>query len=200
MGVQEPPRLRGVLKGDLGAIAELEATAFGTNGLTRSALDVIFDPSGALWLLSEDEEGVWGHSVNARAEDAYVGWIVGMAVHPERQGNGWGRILLQASIDRLQENGINLIRLLVKPTNKRARRLYEDFGFIDTGERVDHFGMGEDRLIMSLLLSTDRPVREGKVMPPFPQVPVDEDDPGHGLNNAVTGPEFSEERSQKRYS
>lgn len=200
MRAEDLPRLRGVLKGDLGAIAELEATAFGTNGLTRSALDVIFDPSGALWLLAEDEEGVWGHSVNARGEDAHVGWIIGMAVHPGRQGRGWGPILLQASIDRLQENGINVIRLLVKPTNKRAYRLYEDFGFIDTGERVDHFGMGEDRLVMSLLLSTDRPIREGEAMPPFPQVPVDDEDLGHGPDNVATGLELHGERFQKRYS
>ena len=78
-------------KRDLAAIAELEATAFGTNSLTRSALDVIFDPSGGLWLLAEDDEGVWGHSVSVRGEDPSVGWIVGMAIHPERQRLGWGR-------------------------------------------------------------------------------------------------------------
>jgi [ribosomal protein S18]-alanine N-acetyltransferase len=170
------PSLRGVLKRDLAAIARLEATAFGANRLTRSALDVIFDPSGTLWLLVEDGQGIWAHSVNARGEDPHVGWIVGMAVHPERQGHGWGRILLQASIDRLQDNGINVIRLLVKRTNKRAYRLYEAFGFIDTGERVDHFGPGEDRMVMSLLLSTDGPERVARSV--VPQVPADVDDAG----------------------
>ena len=152
MSEDVPPRLRGVLKSDIDAIADLEATAFGTNSLTHSALDVIYDPSGGFWLLAEDEAGVWGHSVNARGEDPHVGWILGMAIHPRRQNRGWGTILLQATIDRLYDSDMNVIRLLVKSTNKVARRMYENFGFIDTGERRNHLGPGEDRMVMSLLL------------------------------------------------
>ena len=161
MEAYDSPRLRGVQKSDLPAIAELEAAAFGSNSLTRSALDVIFDPSGALWLLAEDDEGVWGHSVNARGEEPTIGWIVGMAIHPERQRRGWGQLLLRATIQRLQDHDMEVIRLLVKPTNKIARRLYETFGFLDTGERIDHFGPGEDRMVMSLLLS-GQSARSGK--------------------------------------
>ncbi|MBS2531805.1 GNAT family N-acetyltransferase [Catenulispora sp. NF23] len=150
----DPPRLRGVKKRDLSAIAELEAAAFGSNSLTRSALDVIFDPSGGLWLLAEDDEGAWGHSVNARGEDPAIGWIVGMAIHPERQRRGWGQLLLRATIQRLQDHDMEVVRLLVKPANKIARHLYETAGFLDTGERMDHFGPGEDRMVMSLLLSS----------------------------------------------
>lgn len=172
------PRLRGVEKADLCAIAELEATAFGTNSLTRSALDVIFDPSGGLWLLAEDDEGVWGHSVSVRGEDPSLGWIVGMAIHPERQQLGWGRMLLRATIERLRDFDMDVIRLLVKQDNKIARRLYENFGFHDTGQRIDHFGTGEDRLVMSLLLSGQgkpggRAARGGVSL--VPQVPVDDD-------------------------
>jgi ribosomal-protein-alanine N-acetyltransferase len=199
VGTNEPPRLRGVVKGDLDAIAELEGTAFGTNSLTRSALDIIFDPCGALWLLAEDDEGVWGHAVNARGEDPHVGWLLGMAVHPERQGRGWGPYLLEASIDRLREHDINVIRLLVKRTNKRAYRLYESFGFVDSGERSDHFGPGQDRLVMSLLLPTDKPGK-GPHSPPFPQVPVDPQDTGWALNGVAAGPQVPRDRDQKWYS
>jgi ribosomal-protein-alanine N-acetyltransferase len=168
-----PPRLRSVLKGDLEAIADLEATAFGTNSLTRSALDVIYDPSGGFWLLAEDDEGAWGHSVNARGEDPQVGWMLGMAIHPDRQGYGWGRILLEATIERLQGSGINVIRLLVKPSNRIAYQLYRGFGFVDTGERVDHFGAGEDRVTLSLLLRPDPHPRLNGV--PVPQIPAEPD-------------------------
>ena len=171
-----PPRLRGVKKCDLAAIAELEATAFGTNSLTHSALDVLFDQSGAFWFLAEDDEGVWGHTVSARAEDPHVGWILGMAIHPERQRRGWGKYLLQSSIDRMHDYDIDIIRLLVKPNNKIARRLYENFGFIETGERTDHFGPGEDRMLMSLLLSPNRGARPLVATGfPLPQDLVDPD-------------------------
>jgi ribosomal-protein-alanine N-acetyltransferase len=171
-----PPRLRGVEKSDLVAIAELEATAFGTNSLTRSALDVIFDPSGGLWLLAEDDEGVWGHSVNVHGEDPNLGWIVGMAIHPERQRQGWGRVLLQATIERLLDYDMDVIRLLVKQDNKIARRLYETFGFHDTGQRIDHFGSGEDRLVMSLLVGGQEHAgtRAARGVSLVPQVPVDD--------------------------
>jgi ribosomal-protein-alanine N-acetyltransferase len=168
-----PPRLRSVLKSDLDAIAELEATAFGTNSLTRSALDVIYDPSGGFWLLAEDDEGVWGHSVNARGEDPQVGWVLGMAIHPLRQGRGWGRILLDATIERLQSSGIDVIRLLVHPGNRVAYGLYHRYGFVDTGERVDHFGPGQDRVTLSLLLRPDPHLRRNGM--PVPQVPADLD-------------------------
>jgi len=173
-----PPRLRGVKKSDLSVIAELEATAFGTNSLTRSALDVIFDPCGDLWLLASDEEGVWGHSVNVRGADPTVGWIAGMAIHPDRQRLGWGKLLLQATIERFHDFDVDVIRLTVKPSNKIARRLYETFNFHDTGGAADHFGPGEDRLVMSLLPSGQGKARPhfGKVDSPYvPQIPVPDD-------------------------
>lgn len=171
MGDVVPPRLRGVEKRDLVTIAELEAAAFGTNSLTRSALDVMFDPSGGLWMLAEDDEGIWGHSVNSRGEDPQVGWIVGMAIHRDRQRLGWGRALLQATIERLYDFDMSVIRLLVKSSNKVARRLYEQFGFKDTGGRVDHFGTGEDRMIMSLLLEVRAPRLHGVLLPQVPAAP-----------------------------
>ena len=147
-----PPQLRGVRKTDVPRIAELDTIAFQTGSLPRSALDILYDVSGAYWVLAEDAEGIWGHSVNARGEDPRVGWIVGMAVHPARQRRGWGHVLLAGTIDRLHAADIDVIRLLVKPTNEVARRMCVNFGFTDTGGRVDHFGTGEDRVVMSLLL------------------------------------------------
>ena len=205
MSEDVPPRLRGVLKKDIDAIAELEATAFGTNSLTRSALDVMYDHSGGFWLLAADEDGVWGHSVNARGEDPHVGWILGMAIHPERQHRGWGTVLLQATIDRLYDSDMNVIRLLVKSSNKVARRLYENFGFIDTGERRNHLGPGEDRMVMSLLLKQRVPgvhpvgqVGHGgpgaprltrTAPPPKPPMPADSDEPAGGHLNGVAVPQ-----------
>ena len=172
MSSSDPPRLRGVQKRDLEAIAELEATAFGNVSLGPSSLEVIYDPSGPLWLLAEDDEGIWGHSVNARDADPHVGWILGMAIHPERQGRGWGRYLLNATVRRLQDAHIDVVRLLVKSSNKVAYRLYDDVGFVDTGERRQHLG-GEDRMVMSLLLPLDS--TRGVDGPSGPQILVDPD-------------------------
>lgn len=187
MGAVDHPRLRGVEKGDLPRIAELEAVAFGVKALPRSTLDILYDSSGGLWLLAEDSDEIWGYSVNLRGEDPRVGWIVGMAVHPDRHRRGWGRILLRETIGRLRAYDMNVIRLLVKPNNRFALDLYTDFGFIETGKRKDHFGSGENRVMMSLLLS-DPPRSFDRVL--VPQVPCDDAD--------CAGPGFRD--GQNRYS
>ena len=128
MGDVAPPRLRGVEKRDLATIAELEATAFGANSLTCSALDVIFDPSGGLWLLVEDDEGVWGHSVNVRGEDPSLGWIVGMAremlamsVEPEVPSGPWSSMPYAAAF-ATQRSAIArfVFIVLAKPENSTS--------------------------------------------------------------------------------
>jgi ribosomal protein S18 acetylase RimI-like enzyme len=178
--------LRGVEKRDLPAIAELEEIAFKANGLPRSALDVIYDTSGGLWLLAEDDEGIWGYSVNVRGEDERMGWIVGMAVHPERQRRAWGKYLLAATIDLLRRYDMEVIRLLVHPSNKIARRLYEEIGFLDTGERVDHFGADESRMLMSLLVPRV-PGPAWQKPAAAPQVPSGSDTDGFAFTRGTSG-------------
>ncbi|MEY9854417.1 ribosomal-protein-alanine N-acetyltransferase [Catenulispora sp. GAS73] len=163
-----PPRLRGVKKNDLRRIAELEKIAFDAKALPRNTLDVMFDPSDGLWMLAEDDEDIWGYSINSRAADPAVGWIIGMAVHPDRRRLGWGQLLLKATIDRLDDYDMNVVRLLVDPRNKIARRLYENFGFKDTGERADHFG-DEPRILMSLL--TNGSAASSRIRPERPADP-----------------------------
>ena len=171
-----PPQLRGVRKGDLLRIAELEKIAFGAQGISYNDLNILFDPSGPLWLLAEDKRNIWGYSVNVRGgEDPSVGWILGMAIHPRRQRRKWGQILLQGTVDRLRDHDMEVIRLLVAPENKIARRMYELFGFIDTGERADHFGLGEPRIVMSLLPGV-RGASSSSANELLPEVPADSDD------------------------
>ncbi|MGW1676652.1 GNAT family N-acetyltransferase [Saccharopolyspora sp. NPDC002376] len=52
-----------------------------------------------------------------------------LAVVPEAMGNGVGRALVQAVIDRAREHDSKRVVLCVKDTSKPARRLYESFGF-----------------------------------------------------------------------
>lgn len=162
------PRLRGVRKSDLGRVAELEAIAFKGYGLPAASLDVMYDVSGGLWLLAADDEGDWGYSVAARGEEFGVGWIMGMAIHPARQKRGWGKYLLEATIAVLQKYEMSTIRLLVDPANEVACQLYVDRGFKDSGDRIDHFGVNQSRILMTLLLEVP-PARPERLA----QVPVD---------------------------
>ena len=86
----------------------------------------------------------------------HIGAIVGMHVAAEQQGNGYGRALLAAALDRTRQmHGLAVIHLGVESTNKRAKSLYASFGFETYGiEKQAIFFNGEyfDEDLMALHL------------------------------------------------
>lgn len=149
------PLIRGVGLADLPRLAELEALAFGDVGWPLFVLRQTYDIIGSWWLLAEDDGVPWGHALSAfEGDDRSVAWILGLAVHPARRGRGYGRVLLSRSVDLLGEHGADVVRLAVEPDNANARRLYDRLGFVDRDEVVrDYFGPGQDRVILTRLLS-----------------------------------------------
>lgn len=59
-----------------------------------------------------------------------VGWIESLAVHPDFQGKGFGKILLKIAIDHLLKKGVQEVKLHVISSNQKAVRLYENSGFV----------------------------------------------------------------------
>lgn len=67
-------------------------------------------------------------------------WILRLMVDGKEQGKGYGTALTRAAIAQLQSvPGVRRLRLSVVSTNTGARRLYERFGFRNTG-RTDRNG------------------------------------------------------------
>jgi ribosomal protein S18 acetylase RimI-like enzyme len=84
---------------------------------------------------------------------AHVARVRGLAVDPERQGEGIGGRLIEAAIGRSREAGIRKLTLRVLSTNPGARRLYERHGFVVEGTIRDAFlleGAYVDDLLMAL--------------------------------------------------
>ncbi len=60
----------------------------------------------------------------------HIGKIVGMHVAAEHQGNGYGRALLAAALERARQMaGLAVVHLAVESTNEPAKALYASFGF-----------------------------------------------------------------------
>lgn len=89
---------------------------------------------GFVWL----EGGrVVGTASARRVHTLNRGWLISnVAVHPDWQGRGIGRALLEAAVDYAEDYGGRWIVLQVRSSNAVARRLYESVGFKRVGEMV----------------------------------------------------------------
>jgi len=65
------------------------------------------------------------------------GWLISnVAVHPDWQGQGIGRALMETTRDYAEHNGARWIVLQVRNNNRVARNLYESMGFQSIAEVV----------------------------------------------------------------
>ena len=80
--------------------------------------------------------------------------LLDLAVHPAHRGRGHGSLLLTKMIDHALSKGISRIWLEVRVSSSSARRLYEKFGFVESGRRRNYYtDPSEDAILMSLGLS-----------------------------------------------
>ena len=141
---------------DLGPVAELIVTAFG--GKLDPAGQVMLEKMcrGARWgpLLVWlywpgwssaavapgfvwTEEGRVVGNVSLRRALGWDGFLIGnVAVHPNWQGRGIARALMEAVLEEILARGGRWAGLEVQAGNQQARRLYEHLGFRDVGRTL----------------------------------------------------------------
>ncbi len=82
--------------------------------------------------------------------------LLNITVAPRWQGQGWGRLLLDALALWSRGQGAQWLWLEVRVGNERAQRIYERNGFRRVGERKAYYpaheGHREDAVVMSLKL------------------------------------------------
>ena len=89
---------------------------------------------GFVWM----QGGLVVGTVSVRRVNSYSrGWLISnVAVHPDWQGQGIGRAMLEASVDFAQEHGSAWVILQARDDNRVARGLYESLGFRVVGQVV----------------------------------------------------------------
>ncbi len=89
---------------------------------------------GDVYLVAEAGGELVAYGMLRGWDEGYEIPSLGIAVHRDRQGRGYGRAMMTALHDAARERGAMKIRLRVHPENGRARSLYERLGYVDAGE------------------------------------------------------------------
>ncbi|MGH8969866.1 MAG: GNAT family N-acetyltransferase [Actinomycetes bacterium] len=95
---------------------------------------------GGVWrpLAALVDDQVVGFAMWGYDEDEASYWIGGVVLAPERQGQGVGRSLMTALMQRLATlPDCHELALSIAEDNTVARGLYRSLGFVETDERVD---------------------------------------------------------------
>lgn len=95
---------------------------------------------------ANDTEVVIGYTVYWRVTDEVH--LLNVAVHPQRQHLGIGRILVEAVLQDSRALGARVIFLEVRAGNVGARSLYTRLGFRELGIRRGYYGPGQDAIVM----------------------------------------------------
>ena len=98
--------------------------------------------AGLVPLLTENQHGVvlvaeeekiigysiltWGWGIESGGMEALVDE---MLIHPSRRGEGIGKMLLQATLERAKQEGVKVVFLETEKDNPRSRKLYSKVGF-----------------------------------------------------------------------
>lgn len=116
-------------------------------GLVRSGEDpersldrkLAFDPAGVLIAVDE------GHVVGTVmvGYEGRRGWINALGVLPDRQGEGIGKALVEAAVERLRALGCPKVNLQVRRSNEGVVAFYQGLGFVEDDVRSMGLRLGD---------------------------------------------------------
>jgi [ribosomal protein S18]-alanine N-acetyltransferase len=101
------------------------------------------------WLLISSNLNV-GHAILSIA--AGESHLLNVCVHPDFQGHGFGRILVEHVLERARAGKASTIFLEVRPSNVAACELYDKLGFNEVGIRENYYPSKvgrEDALVLA---------------------------------------------------
>ncbi|KPU63775.1 ribosomal protein S18-alanine N-acetyltransferase [Thermococcus argininiproducens] len=133
---------------DLNEIMRIERQSF-REQYPRGLFLMFLEANRETFLVAEYNGQVIGYVMGYLKPDM-EGHIMSIAVDPLYRGNGIGRALMEAVIDRLIKRGARYIGLEVRVSNQGAIKLYERLGFKKMKIIRRYYSDGEDAYYMML--------------------------------------------------
>lgn len=126
--------VRSVAADDLSRLTSLDEAAFDPPyRLASGELIELMVTTGYFVVATQDERLVGYLCADVLGRE---GQIIRLAVHPDAQGQGIGRTLLNAGLAFCNASGARVVSVNTQESNLASLRLYEGFGFRRVGRRV----------------------------------------------------------------
>ena len=145
--------LRPMTASALDAVMEIETAAYEFPWTRGNFIDSLAAEHPA-WILEDPPGRVVGYFVAMRGVDEMH--LLNITVAPHAQAKGHARRLFDALLGLCQDSRCLELWLEVRPSNVKARSIYDHLGFVQVGLRKGYYpataGRREDALVMTLKL------------------------------------------------
>src|SRR5437870_12996588 len=134
---------------DVAAVLDIERRSFAQPWSRAFFEKELRRPFARLVVAVEDGQPgptVIGYACRWRVTDEVH--VLNVAVHPERRGRGFGRLLVEGIVGEARSSRARVVYLEVRAGNVVARRLYLSLGFRELGVRRVYFGPGLDAIVL----------------------------------------------------
>jgi [ribosomal protein S18]-alanine N-acetyltransferase len=129
---------------DLAQVVAIDRRAF-TSPWSLGMFVLELSKPGGIYMAASEGSQIRGYVICARYDEAWH--VMSIAVDPDHQRRGIGRLLMDAIIE-VAGDGANFT-LEVRVSNTPAIALYESYGFESVGTRPRYYvDNGEDAMIM----------------------------------------------------
>lgn len=142
--------LRPMVESDLTSVMQVETAAYPHPWDLRIMADCLRARHYHGWVFEIDGKISGYLFLSVAAGEMH---ILNLCIHPDLQGQGWGRVVLQRSFElATTEYQANMCFLEVRPSNISALSLYQSEGFNEIGVRKNYYPASqgrEDALVMA---------------------------------------------------
>lgn len=134
--------IRNMTLDDIQTIVSLDRQILGQSlGEETFALEIKENPFNHYYVMEYNDQiighiGLW--------IDAPFAQILNFYVIEEVRSKGFGRYLFESAITICLANHVEVLTLEVRPSNERAKRFYQQFGFEQVAIRENYYADGEN--------------------------------------------------------
>jgi ribosomal protein S18 acetylase RimI-like enzyme len=145
-GPRATVRLSRACANNVGALSQLEQSAFAGDRISRRSWRGLIASASATVTLAHQHSGIVAASVLLHSQRTSVARLYSIAVAPNARGQGLARMLLEAAIEDARAAGSSVLRLETRVDNQAAQSLFRHHGFTPLDRKPAYYEDGADAL------------------------------------------------------